>query len=106
MKYDRRASTVEESNMVEITIEEISENLPVYLQRVQAGESFFVLQAGTPVAQVVPPRPGVRSSRGKDFLESLAKFREQRLAEDIDLNPDEIFKDVRDCTPAPEEPRW
>ncbi|KAM3093185.1 hypothetical protein ACKFKF_29885 [Phormidesmis sp. 146-12] len=92
--------------MIEITIEEISEDLSAYLQRVQAGESFVVLQAGTPVAQVVTPQPEVRSDRGKDFLESLAKFREEMLAEGIDLDPDEIFRDVRDRTPAPKNPRW
>jgi PTS system cellobiose-specific IIB component len=92
--------------MREITIEEISKDLPAYLQQVQAGESFVVLQAGTPVAQVVPMKPEVKSDQGKDFLESLAKFREEMLAEGIDLNPDEIFKDVRDRSPAPEEPRW
>ena len=92
--------------MVQITIEEISKNLPAYLQRVQAGESVVVLQAGTPVAQVVPPKSEVRPDRGKNFLESLAKFQDKMLAEGIDLNPDEIFRDVTDRTPAPENPRW
>lgn len=78
--------------MVEITIEEISKDLPAYLKRVQAGESFVVLQAGTSVAQVVPLKPEVKSERGKEFLKSLAKFQEQMRAEGINLDPDEIFK--------------
>ena len=45
--------------MVEITVEEISRNLSAYLQRVQAGESFVVLQAGTPIARFMPPELGV-----------------------------------------------
>ena len=91
--------------MIEITIEEISKDLPAYLRRVQAGESFVVLKAGNPIAQVVPSKQEVKFDQGQDFLESLTKFREEMLAEGINLNPDEIFKDVRDRTPAREEPR-
>lgn len=92
--------------MVEITIEEISKDFPAYIQRVQAGESFVVLQAGTPVAEVVPPKSEAMSERGAKFLESLAQFRESIEAEGIDIDIDEIYSDVRDRSPAPEEPRW
>ncbi|MGV0029065.1 hypothetical protein [Phormidesmis priestleyi] len=89
-----------------VSIEEISKDLPAYLQRVQAGESFVVLQGGKPIAEVIPPKPEGMSERGAEFLESLKEFQERLRAEEIDLDPDEIFKDVRDRTPAPEEPRW
>lgn len=95
---------------MEITIEEISKDFPAYIQRVQAGESFVVLQAGTPVAEVVPAKNDgateTKSTKGSDFAEALTKFREELEAEAIDINVDEIFADVRDRTPAPEEPRW
>jgi prevent-host-death family protein len=61
--------------MVSITIEEISNNLPSYLQRVQAGESFVIVESGKPVAEVVPPQSEPMSEQGRRFLESLAKFR-------------------------------
>lgn len=92
--------------MVSITIKEVSNNLPSYLQRVQAGESFVIVEAGKPVAKVVPPKSEPMSDQGIKFLESLAKFRARIEAEGIDLDSDEIFKDVRDRSPAPEEPRW
>jgi hypothetical protein len=35
-----------------------------------------------------------------DFWESLTKFRERLVAENIDIDPDEVFKDVRDKSPG------
>lgn len=92
--------------MISITIEEISDNLPAYLQRVQAGESFVVLQSGKPIAKMTPPEPDSIDERKTRFLNALAEYQARLEAEGIDLDPDEIFKDVRDRTPAPEEPRW
>lgn len=44
--------------MVQITLEEVSNNLLAYLQRVQAGESFVVVAAGKPIAEIKPlPNP-------------------------------------------------
>ena len=40
--------------MVQITVEQISGNLLAYLQRVQAGESFLVISAGKPIAEIKP----------------------------------------------------
>jgi antitoxin (DNA-binding transcriptional repressor) of toxin-antitoxin stability system len=40
--------------MVQITLEEVSNNLLAYLQRVQAGESFVVVAAGQPIAEIKP----------------------------------------------------
>jgi antitoxin (DNA-binding transcriptional repressor) of toxin-antitoxin stability system len=40
--------------MVSVTIEEISENLSAYLQRVAAGESFVVLVEGKAIAEIKP----------------------------------------------------
>ena len=91
--------------MVQVTIEEISKNLPAYLQRVRSGESFVVVQAGMPVAQVVPPQPQIELE-GTSFAERYAAFREGMLAEGVDVNLDDVFENVRDRTPASEEPRW
>jgi antitoxin (DNA-binding transcriptional repressor) of toxin-antitoxin stability system len=43
--------------MVEITIEEIAQDPLSYLHRTQVGESFIVLQAGKPIAQINPILP-------------------------------------------------
>ncbi|MGG6270915.1 type II toxin-antitoxin system Phd/YefM family antitoxin [Leptolyngbya sp. AN03gr2] len=98
-------STAEVKGMREITIGEISKDLPAYLQRVQAGESFVVLQSGTPLAQVVPPT-SKRELDQVSFAERYANFREQMAAEGVDEDLDDVFENVRDRTPAPEEPRW
>ncbi len=96
--------------MAEISIEEISQDFPAYIQRVQAGESFVVLQAGTPVAEVVPTKNDsaieTKSTKATDFAEALTQFREELEMEGLDIDVDAIFADVRDRTPAPEEPRW
>lgn len=46
--------------MVQVNVEEILENLPAYLQRVEAGETLIIVRAGQPVAEVKPVggRPG------------------------------------------------
>jgi len=40
--------------MVEVSVEEILQNLPAYLQRVEAGETLIIVRAGQPVAEVKP----------------------------------------------------
>jgi antitoxin (DNA-binding transcriptional repressor) of toxin-antitoxin stability system len=50
-------STIQGELMVEITIEEIAKDPISYLHRTQVGESFVVLQAGQPIAQINPILP-------------------------------------------------
>jgi len=38
--------------MGQASIEEIQQNLPTYLQRVEAGETVVIVRAGQPVAEV------------------------------------------------------
>lgn len=40
--------------MVQITLEQISDDLLSYLQRAQAGESFLIIAAGKPIAEIKP----------------------------------------------------
>jgi antitoxin (DNA-binding transcriptional repressor) of toxin-antitoxin stability system len=40
--------------MVEISIEEITQNPTLYLDRTEIGESFIILKAGQPIAQINP----------------------------------------------------
>jgi antitoxin (DNA-binding transcriptional repressor) of toxin-antitoxin stability system len=82
--------------MTKITIEEITENVRNYLQRVQAGESFVIFQADQPVAKII-------SAKSEGILEAFDAFRSRIVSEGIDLDSDEIFADVRDRTPTLEE---
>lgn len=81
--------------MVAITLEELTENLPLYLQRVKAGEHFVVLQAGESIAELSP-------IRNLSFGESIKQFRQKYNLEEAGLDPDEIFQGVRDCSPGRE----
>jgi antitoxin (DNA-binding transcriptional repressor) of toxin-antitoxin stability system len=40
--------------MVRVSVEEIQRDLPAYLQRVAAGETLVIVEAGKPVAEVKP----------------------------------------------------
>lgn len=77
--------------MVSITIEELTQNLPLYLQRAKAGEHFVVLQAGESIAELSP-------IKNLSFGESIKQFRQKYNLENAGLDPDEIFRDVRDRT--------
>lgn len=85
--------------MNKITLEEISKDLTSYLQRAQAGETFLVFQGEQPVAKIISPK-------SEGILDAFDTFRSRILAESMDLDPDEIFADVRDRAPTPEKPCW
>lgn len=85
--------------MNKVTLEEVSQNLMNYLQRAQAGESFVIFQANQPIAKI-------SSAKSEGALEAFDAFRAQILSEEIDLDSEEIFADVRDRTPTPEQPCW
>lgn len=40
--------------MTQVSIDEIKRNLPAYLQRVEAGETIIITQAGKPMAEIKP----------------------------------------------------
>ncbi|CAD5983912.1 prevent-host-death protein [Planktothrix agardhii 1029] len=85
--------------MNKITLEEITQDLINYLQRAKAGESFVIFQADQPIAKII-------SAKSEGVLEAFDAFRSKIVSEGIDLDSDEIFADVRDCTPTPEKPCW
>jgi prevent-host-death family protein len=51
------------SFMVWVSIEEIQRDLSAYLQRVEAGETLVIVQAGQPVAEVKPIGSGAKALR-------------------------------------------
>jgi prevent-host-death family protein len=40
--------------MTQVSIDEIKRDLPAFLQRVEAGETIIIMQAGKPVAEIKP----------------------------------------------------
>ena len=40
--------------MAQVSVEEIQQDLPAYLQRVENGETIIIIRAGKPVAEVKP----------------------------------------------------
>jgi prevent-host-death family protein len=42
------------SSMVQVSISEIEQNLPVYLRRVETGETIVIVKAGRPIAEIKP----------------------------------------------------
>ncbi|MEQ8467605.1 type II toxin-antitoxin system Phd/YefM family antitoxin [Coleofasciculus sp. E1-EBD-02] len=85
--------------MNKVTVEEITQDLINYLQRAKAGESFVIFQADQPIAKII-------STKSEGILDAFDAFRSRIISEEIDLDGDEIFANVRDYTPAPEKPCW
>jgi hypothetical protein len=40
------------------------------------------------------------------LADAIALYRESAIAAGLDIDPDEVWSDVRDKTPADTEPRW
>jgi prevent-host-death family protein len=49
--------------MIQISIEEIKRDLPAILQRVEAGETIIITQAGKPLAEIKPFVPASEELR-------------------------------------------
>ena len=49
--------------MIQISVEDIQQNLLVYLQRVEAGETLVIVRAGQPVVEMKPVKTGAKSLR-------------------------------------------
>lgn len=49
--------------MMQVNLEDIQQDLSIYLQRVEAGETLVILRAGKPVAEVKPVAPRVETLR-------------------------------------------
>ncbi|MFP4103964.1 type II toxin-antitoxin system Phd/YefM family antitoxin [Coleofasciculus sp.] len=85
--------------MNKVTVEEITQDLINYLQRVKTGESFVIFQADQPIAKII-------SAKSEGISDAFDAFRSRIISEGIDLDSDEIFAHVRDYTPTPEKPCW
>jgi antitoxin (DNA-binding transcriptional repressor) of toxin-antitoxin stability system len=49
--------------MMQVSVEDIQQNLLVYLQRVEAGETLVIVRAGQPVVEMKPVKTGAETLR-------------------------------------------
>ena len=54
---------MDKPNQLQVSVDEIEQDLPAYLQRVCAGETIVSVQAGEPMAEVKPIVPAAGSRR-------------------------------------------
>lgn len=71
------------------------------IREAEAGETIEIVRRGEPVAVLLGRQDYARlRSRRGDFWESYSRFREKHDLTTLDLDPDEIFGDVRDPSPG------
>ncbi|WP_416671068.1 type II toxin-antitoxin system Phd/YefM family antitoxin [Egbenema bharatensis] len=71
-------------------VHQAEQGIPVELTR--RGKRVAVILSAEEYDRLMPSKP--------NFWEGLVKFREQLLSDNIDIDPDEIFQDVRDKSPG------
>ncbi|MUG94601.1 type II toxin-antitoxin system prevent-host-death family antitoxin [Scytonema sp. UIC 10036] len=85
------------------SIEQISTNLARIVQEVEQGELVQIIRQGQQVAVILSVGEYERLlSEKPNFWESLQQFRQEMIEEGIEINPDEVWKDVRDRSPGRE----
>ena len=47
-------SMIDSHLTVQVSIDEMKQHLPIYLQRVEAGETLVIVRAGRPIAEIKP----------------------------------------------------
>jgi cellobiose PTS system EIIB component len=89
--------------MTQYSIEQVQTQLNEIIQAVEQGEAIEITRQGTQVAILLSPDEYTYAKKEKSgFGAALEKFRRELVAEGIDLDPDEVFKDVRDRSPGRE----
>lgn len=89
--------------MTQYSIDQMQEHLETIIQEVEQGKAVEITRQGKQIAALVPAAEYNRFVRSKlGFGEALNKFRQEMLDEGIEIDPDEVFKDVRDRSPGRE----
>jgi cellobiose PTS system EIIB component len=90
--------------MTQYSIAQVQENPEDIIQAVEREKAVEITQQGKQVAMLLSvdeyERLVGREQSGLDV--ALAKFRQELLEEGLDIDPDEMFKDVRDKSPGRE----
>jgi prevent-host-death family protein len=83
------------------SIAEAKNRLPELVREVEQNGPIQLTRRGKLVAVLLSTSEYERLQRGKvDFWEALLAFRKKHRLDEIDLDPDTIFADVRDRSPG------
>ena len=89
--------------MTQYSIEQVQTQLNDIIQTVEHGEAVEITRQGQQVAILLSVDEYNNLKKDQPgFGTALKKFRQEMIAEGIDIDPDEVFKDVRDKSPGRE----
>jgi cellobiose PTS system EIIB component len=89
--------------MIQYSIEEVQAQLSDIVQTVEHGEAIEITRKGQQVAILLSIEEYKSLKKEKSgFGRALEEFRQKYDVEDADIDPDEIFRDVRDKSPGRE----
>ena len=88
--------------MTQYSIAQVQENPEDIIQALEREKAVEITQQGKQVAVLLSVDEYKRLVGGKQsgLDVALAKFRQELLEEGLDIDPDEVFKDVRDKSPG------
>jgi len=79
------------------SIEQIAVNLNKIIQEVEQSEPVEITREGEQIAVIISTDEYKRLlHKSPGFWESLQQFRQEIMAEGIEIDPDEVWQDVRD----------
>jgi antitoxin (DNA-binding transcriptional repressor) of toxin-antitoxin stability system len=93
------------------SIEQISDHLEQIIQDVEQGTAVQLIRQGERVAVILSATEYDREAGAlrhrllhekQGFGQAIERFRQEYNVEEADINPDEVFKDVRDNSPGRE----
>jgi prevent-host-death family protein len=83
------------------SIAEAKNRLPELVRSAEQDETIQLTRRGKPVAVLLSAQRYERLQKGKvDFWEAYLAFRQRYNLDELDLDPDVIFADVRDRSPG------
>jgi cellobiose PTS system EIIB component len=90
--------------MTQYSIQQMQNNPDEVLQTVEREKTVEITRQGQQVAVLLSVEEYHRlaSVESSNFGAALKKFRQELIEEGLDLDPDEVFKDVRDRSPGRE----
>lgn len=89
--------------MNQYSIAQARDHLTKIIHDAEGGTPIEITRRGKRVAMLLSADQYDRMSTSKgNFGTALAEFRRQQAIENLDIDPDEIFKDVRDRSPGRE----
>ncbi len=88
--------------MTQYSITQMQANLDGVMQAVEREKAIEITQQGKQVAVLLSVDEYRRlvGEQSSGFGAALKKFRQELVEEGLDIDPDEMFKDVRDRSPA------